>query len=278
MLDSLLVFDIETIPDTDSCKNLLGREVGDDADIAAKREAMVNYHLEITNGQNSFLRQPFHRVIAISFLRADIKKEGGYESFTLREVRSGSSGLTSEKELVKGFFGYIAAVKPRLVTFNGRTFDLPVLKYRAMVHGVQAEYLYKAGDKWNNYFQRYSVDWHCDLLDYLSDFGTSARVKMHEVCAVLGFPGKTGNDGSDVMGLYDRGELDSIRDYCETDVINTYLVYLRLMQHQGRLTTDGYNSCIEGVLAYLKESGKQHFAHFISEWEAANKGQFYLGA
>ncbi|CAD6996579.1 unnamed protein product [Ceratitis capitata] len=81
---------------------------------------------------------------------------------------------------------------------------MPVLKYRAMVHGIQAEYFYKAGDKWNSYNQRYSSDWHCDLLESLSDFGASAKVKMNEVCAVLNLPGKTGVDGSQVMDLYDN--------------------------------------------------------------------------
>ncbi len=276
MLDSLLVFDIETIPDTDICNNLIGEAVGEDDDILAKREAMANYHLDITNGQNSFLRQPFHKIVAISFLRADIKRGGGYESFTLQEIRSGGTALSSEQELVKGFLSYVSAIKPRFVTFNGRTFDFPVLKYRAMLHGVQAGYLYKAGDKWNNYFQRYSVDWHCDLLDYLSEYGASAKVKMHEVCAVMGFPGKFGTDGSAVTELYDNGQLSMIRDYCETDVVNTYLVYLRLMQHQERITTDCYNKCIVSLLEYLSKSEKEHLLAFKAAWEKIAQGRFLL--
>ena len=276
MLDSLLVFDIETIPDTESCRNLIGDALDEDADVFAKREAMSQYHLDITNGQNSFLRQPFHRVVAISFLRADISREGGYEYFTLREIRSGGTVSSSEKELVKGFLNYVASIKPRIVTFNGRTFDVPVLKYRAMLHGVQAGYLYKSGDKWNGYFQRYSVDWHCDLLDYISDFGASARVKMHEVCALLGFPGKYGVDGSNVVELYDSGRLQTIRDYCETDVVNTYLVYLRLMQHQDKITSRCYNDCIEKLLSYLSDSNKKHFEDFKSEWSTACRGQFFV--
>ncbi|MCU7611527.1 3'-5' exonuclease [Anaplasma capra] len=274
MLDSLLVFDIETIPDIDSCDNLVGEVIADD--VTAKREAMANYHLEVTNGQNAFLRQPFHKIVAISFLRADIKRDSGYEHFVLREIRSGGSVSSSEKELVRGFLNYISAVRPRIVTFNGRTFDLPVIKYRAMVHGVQAGYLYNAGDKWNNYFQRYSADWHCDLLDSLSDFGTSARVKMHEVCSVLNFPGKMGTDGSEVTRMYDLGQLPQIRDYCESDVLNTYLIYLRLMHHQGRMASDGYNECVRDLLAYLQSSGNKHMLDFIAEWEKVCNGQFFM--
>lgn len=277
MFNSLLVFDIETIPDTDSCKNLVGDLVDDDAGVIAKREAMSQYHLDVTNGQNSFLRQPFHKIIVISFLRADIRREGGHEYITLQEIRSGGTISSSEKELVKGFLNYVASIKPRIVTFNGRVFDLPVLKYRAMLHGVQAGYLHRSGDKWNGYFQRYSVDWHCDLLDYISDFGTSARVKMHEVCALLGFPGKFGGiDGSSVTELYDNDKLQTIRDYCETDVINTYLVYLRLMQHQDKITTRCYNSCVDELLSYIDSSRKKHLEDFKSEWEKTCKGQFFV--
>ncbi|QXK91847.1 3'-5' exonuclease [Neoehrlichia mikurensis] len=273
MLNSLLVFDIETIPDVDCCNNLIG-ELEDN--ISVKREALVNYHLEITNGQNAFLRQLFHKVVTISFLKADIQRIGEHEVFHLQEIRSGGNVNSEEKELVKGFFQYLSSIKPRLVSFNGRTFDLPVLKYRAMVHGIQAGYLYKIGDKWNNYFQRYSIDWHCDLLDYLSDFGVSARIKMNEICAILNFPGKIGVDGSQVMDLYDNNKILEIRHYCEADVINTYLIYLRLMHYQDKITTISYNSSIENLLMYLENSAKDHFLHFKLVWEKICKGKFYL--
>ena len=275
MLNSLLVFDIETVPDVDVCRNLFS-DFDDTIELSKKREALTSYHLEITDGKNPFLRQPFHKIIAISFLKADIKKIGEYESFHLQEIRSGGKEDSSEKDLLKGFFQYVSSLRPRFVSFNGRTFDFPVLKYRAMIHGVQAGSLYKIGDKWNNYFQRYSVDWHCDLLDYLSDFGTSARVKMNEVCSVLNFPGKFGIDGSKVAELYDSNKISAIRDYCETDVINTYLVYLRVMHYQDRMTTLSYNDSINDLLSYLDSSEKEHFKQFKVEWNKACCGNFYL--
>ncbi|WP_395877223.1 3'-5' exonuclease [Ehrlichia muris] len=275
MLNSLLVFDIETVPDVDACRNLLSN-FDDTVELSEKREALINYHLEITDGKNPFLRQPFHKVVAISFLKADIKRIGEYESFHLQEIRSGGRVDSTEKDLLKGFFQYVSSLRPRFVSFNGRTFDFSVLKYRAMVHGIQAGCLYKIGDKWNNYFQRYSIDWHCDLLDYLSDFGTSARIKMNEVCSVLNFPGKFGIDGSKVAELYDNGKISEIRDYCETDVINTYLVYLRMMHYQDRITTLNYNDSISDLLSYLDANEKEHFKQFRIEWDKSCSGNFYL--
>jgi hypothetical protein len=269
MHQSLFVFDIETIPDTEIAPNLTGEE----GDIAARREALSQYHLEITDGKNSFLRQPFHRVVAISFLEAEIKREGAHETYILKEVRSGGKKDASERELIQGFFNYLANQKARLVSFNGRTFDLPVLRYRAMKYGISAPWLYLSGDKWNNYTQRYSQDWHCDLLEVLSDYGAAARIRLNEICALLDLPGKMSTSGSDVMGLYDADKIDEIRNYCEHDVINTYLVYLHYQHHRGVITRNDFHDAEKNVLTFLEnESSKRpHFKEFIDCWNYKEK-------
>ena len=272
---SLLVFDIETVPDTDAVANLTGfAEPG----VAARRAELERYHLEITEGRNPFPRQPFHKVVAISFLRAEIEGDGGTEAYYLQELRSGGSETSDEKELVAGFFQFFERHKPRLVSFNGRTFDLPVLKYRAMKHGIAARYLYAAGDKWNSYTSRYASDWHCDLLEVLSDFGASARVKLDEVCAVMGFPGKFGVEGSRVAEMIDKGEIGAVRDYCETDVLNTYLVYLRYQLHTGTLTLDGYNRAVADLVSLIRAEGAErpHLTAFLEAWGRASDNTFTL--
>ena len=273
---NLFVFDIETIPDTAALANLTGFE---GSDTQEQRDELARYHLEITGGKNAFPRQPFHKVVAISFLEAEIQRGGiGGESYHLRELRSGGEAGFDEKQLLQGFFSYFERLKPRLVSYNGRGFDLPVLKYRAMVHGIQAPWLYEGGDKWNSYQSRYSADWHCDLLEVLSDFGASSRGKLNEVCSVLGFPGKFGVDGSDVAAMYDEGRIAEIRDYCETDVLNTYLVYLRLMQHRGTISTEGYNQAVADIVALIEAEGetRPHLAEFLEAWGAASNNAFML--
>jgi len=271
----LFVFDIETVPDTDAVPNLTGFA---EADVQARRDELERYHLEITDGRNPFPRQPFHRVVAISFLEAEIEYTGARESYFLKELRSGGEAGFDEKQLLQGFFQYFEHLKPRLVSFNGRTFDLPVLKYRAMVHGITAPWLYGAGDKWNSYQSRYSMDWHCDLLDVLRDYGASAAVKLAEVCAVLGFPGKFGIDGADVAGLIDAGDVQAVRDYCETDVLNTYLVYLRLMLHRGTMDQDGYNRAVADVVTMIEQAGdsRPHLSAFMEAWGEASGNAFLL--
>lgn len=268
MRQNLFVFDIETIPDTSAAYNLTGTA---ETDEHALRKELEQYHLDITDGKNAFLRQPFHKVIAISFLEAEIISVDGGESYRLTALRSGGKEDSSEKELLEGFFRYLSRSKPRLVSFNGRTFDLPVLKYRAMKYGIQAPWLYHSGDKWNNYGSRYSLDWHCDLLEGLSDFGASARIRLNEVCSILGLPGKFGVDGSQVTTLYDDGKIKAIRDYCETDVLNTYLVYLRFMHHRGELSTEAYDYAIQDVRSLLEneQDTRPHFGEFLHAWQEA---------
>lgn len=263
---NLFVFDIETVPDLTAAKNLLSRP---DASKQELREGLVKYHLDLTDQKNSFLRQPFHQVISISFLEAEIVRDfNGQEFYKILDLRSGGDLTSSEADLVRGFFSHLKKNLSRLVTFNGKNFDLPVLKYAAMKHEVEASWLYKIGDKWNNYNQRYSLDWHCDLADAFSDFGASSRVKMNELCAAFGLPGKIGVDGSQVMQMFDEGRLQEIRDYCETDVINTYLLYLTYQQHTGTMSRDSFVKCKENLREFLEKKSveKVNFAEFLREW------------
>lgn len=274
--DKLFVFDIETIPDTQAVKNLTDFNSDNTDEL---REELERYHLDVTGGKNAFPRQMFHKTVAISYVVADIVRDASGESYILRDVRSGGTVDSSEKEIIEAFFKFMNAAKPRLVSYNGRGFDIPVLKYRAMKYGVAATALYKAGDKWNGYNSRYSADWHCDLLDTLSDYGASTRGKLNEVCSILGFPGKFGVDGSKVTVMYDAGQIKEIRDYCETDVINTYLVYIRQQLMQGNMSKENYNAAILDMKSFLENADKKEQAHmheFLQAWEQANEGKFEL--
>lgn len=289
----ILVFDIETIPDHEAAFNLVGNgEIDDfiasyDGDddsnlekevINKQREQLTNYHLDITEGKNAFLRQPFHKTVVISYALIEIERLGGGEEvFYLKQLRSGGNEDSTEEELVKGFFNVIEKYQPRLVSFNGRTFDIPVLKYRAMKYGISSPAFYNSGDKWSNYNQRYAQDWHCDLIDVLSDYGASARIKLNEVCSILGFPGKFGVDGGKVTEMFDNNEIKAVRDYCETDVLNTYLVYLRYCQHTGRISKESYNQAIEDILTFISNNKeKQHLQEFKQAWDESCKGDFKI--
>ena len=271
MLDKLFVFDIETIPDTEAVYNLLGIESDD---INFLRNELEKYHIEVSGG-NPFPRQMFHKPISVSVLIADIEKYNSIEYYKISKIGTFSSLRNTEKEIVEKFFDYLSKHLPRIVDYNGRTFDLPVMKYRAMKYCVSAPKLFKAGDKWNNYQQKYSSDWHCDLLDVLSDFGSSCRSKMNEVCSILGIPGKIGTDGSQVVEMFDNGKLEEIDNYCETDVINTYLVYLHYQLLTGSINNEGFIKMNKDLIQYLTNENKEHFNEFLEEWKKVDNKNIF---
>lgn len=273
---SLFVFDIETVPDTDAVPNLVGDVGGSDEE---RREALDAYHLDVTDGKNAFPRQPFHKVVAVSFLAAEIETDGRFENYYLKELRSGGDEKAIEHDLVAGFYQWVDKKRPRLVSYNGRGFDLPVLRHRAMVHGITAAGYHDISNKWENYTSRYAQDFHCDLQEALTDFGAASRgLKLNEVCAVLGFPGKFGVDGSQVAPMFAEGRVGEIRDYCETDVLNTYLVYLRYQLTRGRTTKEGYNRAVADVITLIEaeRDERPHLGAFLDAWGESSNNKFLL--
>jgi predicted PolB exonuclease-like 3'-5' exonuclease len=267
MQRDLIVFDIETVPDAPATRQLLGQP--ELTDIEA-RDALSGYFLEKTNGNNDFPRQPFHQVVAISY--AHLICEPGEEGaeMVVRRIASGGDRDSSEAELLDGFFSLIEKRAPRLVSFNGRGFDVPVMKYRAMIHSLSCPRWFSEGDRWNNYDARYSQQYHIDLLEVLSDFGASARCSMHEIASAFGIPGKLDTAGDDVRGMFEAGEIEAIRNYCETDVCTTLLTFLRWQLFNGTLSEGAYARSVLGIRNYLEEEAatRPHFAQFLTAWEA----------
>ncbi|RMF84858.1 MAG: hypothetical protein D6739_05345 [Nitrospirae bacterium] len=278
----LFVFDIETVPDPVVGARLLGLAGAEEAEVAA---ALRAYHEEATGGRSDFLRQPFWRVVAISYAYVEVAgraapwgRDTVWEGcrYRLKGVASIGREASEEGELVANFFRFLERKvaegrRPRLVSWNGRGFDLPVLRYRAMHHGLSAAALFRAGDRWANYTARYSLDWHCDLLEATSDFGAAARCRMDEVAALVGAPGKTGVAGGDVEALHRAGDRGAIRRYCETDVVNTYLIYLRWALLTGETDPEGLAEAERDAEAYLAREGeaRPHLAAFLEAWRTA---------
>jgi hypothetical protein len=151
---------------------------------------------------------------------------------------------------IASFVDRIAALSPQLVTFNGSSFDLPVLRYRAMVHGVAAP-----GLTARSYLNRYTED-AVDLCDVLSSFSSQAKATLHELCRVMGLPGKPeGISGAEVEKYYRDGHIREIAEYCESDVLNTYRVWLRYELFRGRLSDAEFQASETGLVDFIKVRG-----------------------
>lgn len=255
---NLFVFDIETVPDVEAGRRLYGLE-----GLAERQVAEIMFHKQREASGNEFLRHHLHRVVAISVV---LRSADRFKVWSLGDVES------SEQELLQRFFDGLDRYSPTLVSWNGSGFDLPVLHYRSLLHGVVASRYWETGGddssfRWNNYLNRFH-DRHTDLMDVLSGYQPRASASLQEIALLLGLPGKLGMHGSLVWETFLEGGVGAIRDYCETDVLNTYLVYLRFELVRGHLSSDAYRSECDRVRAALEEDGRPHVAEFLSAWRA----------
>lgn len=278
---NLIVFDIETIPDTSLAGELcnISEEKLKTMSQNEIRKEMENYHIDNHNG-NAFLRQPFHRVACISFLEAKIDYENEYatdinqtgkESYLFQKLESFSSFNSTEEEVVKRFWNLLKEKQPRIVSFNGKVFDMNVLKCKALKYGIDCSWYFQYGGKFDGYEYPYSNS-HFDLLYKYGAY------TLHEMCILLNIPCKLGVDGSKVATYFDDKKYNDIREYCETDVLATYLVYLRMALVEGMIDLKTYNKSIEDVENHLiaQQDKKKGLKEFLEEWHKLNKNGLLL--
>lgn len=157
-----------------------------------------------------------------------------------------------EPAMIAEFAALMNQRRPRLVSWNGRSFDLPVLALRALRHGVPFPWYY--GER--QYRHRYSEDGHLDLCNIFADHGAARMTSLDGAARLIGLPGKDGMDGSQVEPLWAAGQLDAIRDYCLTDVAQTAFLFLRYRLLAGLVDRDGYRAAAAGLLSALEADGR----------------------
>ena len=260
-MNSVLVFDIETIPDVPGLRRLHDL---DDSLSDAEVAEMAFQQRRAQNGSD-FLPHYLQRVVVISCV---LRTGKDLKVWSLAEPEQG------EGEIIQRFFDGIEKFTPQLVSWNGGGFDLPVLHYRGLIHGVAAPRYWDLGDgdyndsrdfKWNNYISRYHTR-HLDLMDLLAMYQPRANAPLDDLAKLIGFPGKLGMDGGKVWEAWLAGEIAGIRDYCETDVMNTYLGLLRFRLMRGEISRDGYDAEIQFVKGELARLDKPHWHEFLSAW------------
>jgi predicted PolB exonuclease-like 3'-5' exonuclease len=211
---SIIVWDVETIPDLTAAARML--------DLGAATETEVRDALG-----PGFPKHPLHKIVCIGALVASRQPEG----WRMDALGAPHVGERPEGELIKAFAERVGQLRPQLITWNGHSFDLPVLRYRAMVNRISA-----AGLQVRQYFHRYTED-ALDLCDVLGSYVPGGKVKLDEVSKILGLTGKPeGIDGSRVEEMVLAGQIEEVARYCETDVLNTYRVWLVYELFRGSIT------------------------------------------
>jgi predicted PolB exonuclease-like 3'-5' exonuclease len=235
---SVIVWDLESIPDLAAAARMLDLSNAPEAEV---REALGS----------SFPKHPLHKIACIGALIASRQPEG----WRVDALGAPHIGERSEAKLISDFVGKIGELRPQLITFNGHSFDLPVLRYRAMVNRLSA-----AGLQVRQYFHRYTDD-ALDLCDVLGSYVPGGKVKLDEVSKILGLTGKPdGVDGSRVEEMVLAGQIEEVARYCESDVLNTYRVWLIYELYRGSITAKELDWSEEQIRDFVatRKTGNPH--------------------
>jgi predicted PolB exonuclease-like 3'-5' exonuclease len=257
-LTPILAFDIETIPD---CAGL--RRLHDlPEDLPDLDVAEIAFQKRRVQTGNDFLPTHLQRVVVISCV---LRNDEGVRVFSIGEPEA------TEPVAIQRFFEGINKYVPQIVSWNGRNFDLPVLVARGLIHGVAAACFWDTGKdnqdfRWSNYINRFH-DRHVDLMDVLSIYGGRGS-PLDEIARLSGFPGKLGVGGGAVWESYRNGAIASIRDYCEADCANTYLLFLRFQLMRCAFSPEQYDKECALLRSFIEKQGAAHWREFLSLWKS----------
>jgi predicted PolB exonuclease-like 3'-5' exonuclease len=229
-----LVIDIETVVDAALVRQVFGLSDESTPD-EIRQQLLIKY-------PSGFAPPPYHIPICIALIDVD------YE--TCKILNATVLDSDEERFLLQQFWKVVkfrkgnVAVRSTLIHFNGRGFDLPVLFYRSLKHRVPVV-------TWDRV--RYTFESSHDLCDDLSDFGAVSRPSLNVVSKMLGLPGKTDVEGSQVEDLYARKERAKIRDYCMQDTLGTYYIWLTIKLIRGEITEEMYREAFDSAASTVAD-------------------------
>lgn len=256
------VFDIETVPDVELLKEKFGYQ-GSNVEVCLKA-----FEDQKEKTGSEFLPIAFHKVISIASVLCD--EYGRFEMVGVfgRKNKEKIKDANIEQVTLREFLKFFNKTQPKLVSFNGRGFDLPVLMLRAMKYNMESLAYFEQDNpqynknKWENYRQRYSERFHTDLFDSLGNFGSIRGLKLDDVASLCGLPGKYDVNGGDVYYLYYAEDgLNKIDEYCQSDTLNTYWIYLKYELLKGNLTLGDYQEILQDWLLKFPE-GRGYSPYF----------------
>jgi len=258
-LTPVLAFDIETVPDCAGIRRLYDLP----ADLPDGEVAEIAFQKRRTQTGSEFLPPQLHRVVVISCV---LREGEGIKVFSLGEPEA------TEQEAIQRFHDGIEKYVPQLTSWNGGGFDLPVLNTRGLIHGVTAAKFWDQGEddrefRFNNYVSRYHAR-HLDLMDVLAMYQPRNNAPLDDVAQLAGLPGKIGVGGAQVWSAYQAGRIAEIRDYCEADTANTYLLYLRFQLLRGALSAEQHKKECALLRAVLEKLKGAHWREFLSRWSS----------
>lgn len=258
---SHFVFDVESVAD-----GALVSKIRYPGEGLSPEEALARYRRELVEKQGSdFI--PYTYQLPVSVAVAKVTAE-----FEMTDLVVLDEPHFRSHEIASLFWrGWEAYRRPTLVTYNGRTFDVPLLELAAFRYGLSVPGWFDTagGRAYQQPRNRYNSQAHLDLMDLLTNFGASRfSGGLNLAATLLGKPGKMEIEGHMVQDLYDEGRLVEINDYCRCDVLDTYFVFLRTRVLVGELKLEREQELIANTKTWLEQSADRVAAYrsYLEKW------------
>lgn len=257
---SYLIFDIETVADGELVSKIRfpGESLSPQAATSRyRKQLMEEFGKDIL---------PFTFMLPACLIVAKVSSD-----FRLMDLVALDEPHYRPYQIVKAFWqGWKHYSKPILVTFNGRGYDVPVLELSAYRFGLSLpEWFNVAAHSYEQSRNRYNISSHIDLSDLYSNFG-AVRMSggLNLLANLLGKPGKSGIDGSQVQDYFDSGRIQEIVDYCRCDVLDTYFVFLRSRVLLGRLSIETEQQIVDETKSWIEQRAQNHpgYQHYLDHW------------
>lgn len=234
-----VTLDLETVPDAALVSAVDGQP---SRPYAEQVRRLVDERRARSGGRSDFLPLPYHRPVAACTLEAE--EENGAIRVVDATSWTDRAGGADEAGFLRRTWQRLAG--KTLVSFHGRGFDLPVLELRSLKLGIPAP-------RWFQGAREDGSDGHLDLLNLLSNGRAAPAAPLDLYAKLVGLPGKEEVAGRDVQALYAGAALDTIAAYCMTDVVQTWLLFLRYRLVEGTLTPEGYEASTRSVREELPD-------------------------
>jgi predicted PolB exonuclease-like 3'-5' exonuclease len=255
-----LLFDVESVADGDLINTT--KYVGEGL---SGTEAIRKFRQELLmTSSRDFIPYTYHLPVAvvIAKIRAD---------YSLMDIVSLDQPHHRPHVITKHFWtGWEAYERPTWVTFNGRSFDLPLMEHAAFRFGVPLPNWFNLESRtYEQYRNRYNLSSHLDLHELLTNFGSTwFRGGLNLAAALLGKPGKMSVQGEMVQSLYDQGKIAEINEYCRCDVLDTYFVFLRISMLMGKISLTDEQDRVRSAKTLIESQAEQHPAYqqYLNQW------------
>jgi predicted PolB exonuclease-like 3'-5' exonuclease len=256
---AFFVIDTESVPD-----GKLLAQVKYPADNLSPEEAIARAQAEARTASltgSDFLPVTFQYPVAACVLRVGT-------DYGLQNIACLDAPQFRPRKIVEGFWAGVATYRAKfrdrikLVTFNGRGFDLPLLELAAFRYGTSGREHFTSSRK------RFD-GWHLDLMDWLSNYGGYRMVGgLNLLSKLLGKPGKMEVQGDMVYQLHRAGKGQEINDYCMFDTLDTFFVFLRTRVITGELTLEQEHIAVLKAKEWLqhKKTEMPVLQQYLDNW------------